>query len=1803
MDCNQLPTSEKKLHGAELNYPIHDKEALAIIIVFKTWRCYLEGRKTTVYTDHCSLKYLKTQPSLSRRQVRWIDFLERHFHYDIMYKPSHKNKADVLSRRAHWDNDISYRKGSMKIWVLLLEEYHDVLYAGHFGRNKTLTGIAKHYYWPHLTEDVHKFVTSCNTCQRMKSSTQKKAGLLQPLPILDQPWQVVSLDFITGLPPTTSGHDAILVVIDKFSKMGHFIPTHTTAHTEETAQLFVRYIISQHGIPTTLISDRDPKFTSKFWKELMSLLRTKLAMSSAYHPQTDGQTERLNQIVEQLLRAACKDEISKWDLHLPVLEFAYNNATHAATRQTPFFLCYGRHPLTPQKSITSATFQPAHDFITTMHQLWDRTHKRLLDIQQQQKRQANRHRNDHTITVGDQVLLNTRNLDVSHLPSKLRPRFCGPFLVEAQVTPVTFRLRLQATWKIHNAFHVQLLKPYRDPNTIFAGRQPLPPVLVQHEPEYEVESVLAHRRRRNGAVELLIRWKGYDPSEDSWVPESDMGNARRPLQDYLVKQVETLARFEKDVKRTDTGFLAIATEVENDGEKASETPEKIKELLKEFQDILPDDLPNELPPYRTHQHEIVEEPGSKPTFRAPYRLSSTELTDMKKQIEYLLAKRLIRPSTSPYGAPVLFTPKPDGSLRMCIDYRALNKQTIKNKYPIPRIDDLLDQLRGATVFSKLDLRSGYWQIRMADNSIHKTAFRTRYGSYEYLVMPFGLTNAPATFQAEMNHILRPLLDECVVVYLDDILIYSRHMKQHVEHLRRVFEILRRERFYVKLSKSEFALEKVQFLGHMVSAQGVHVDPKKIEAVRTWKTPENVKELQQFLGFANYYNRFVPQYAKIAAPLTNLLKKNTPYKWEPKHQEAVEQLKQALTSAPVLILPDPERDYVIEADASDQAVGAVLMQDQGNGLQPIAYLSKKLHGAELNYPIHDKEALAIIIAFKAWRCYLEGRRTTVYTDHCSLKYLKTQPNLSRRQVRWIDFLETHFHYDIVYKPGHKNKADALSRPAHVAAIQVEGMNPLLKGLFTHGYAIDPEISLAEKRHLLQWDTDEEQQAEKGGLLQPLPVPEQPWQVVSLDFITGLPPTSSGHDAILVVIDKFSKMGHFIPTHTTARTEETAQLFVRHIISQHGIPTTLISDRDPSSLASSGRNLCLCSAPNSPCHPHTIRRQTDRPSASTKLLSNSSEQPARTTSPNGTCTYPFWSLPTTTLHTPLRDRRRSSSATDATHSHHRNRQHQQHYGADRHEKTIEYLLAKGLIRPSTSPYGAPVLFTPKPDGKPAHVHRLPSSLNKQTIKNKYPIPRIDDLLDQLRGATVFSKLDLRSGYWQIRMADNSNPQNCFPNSVRISSTSNTCDASSKFFRRERFYVKLSKSEFALEKVQFLGHSVSAQGVHVDPKKIEAVRTWKTPENVKELQQFLGFANYYNRFVPQYAKLAAPLTNLLKKNTPYKMGAEAPGSRGAAETSTTSAPVLILPDPERDYVIEADASDTVPWGAVWMQDPREWTRANASYLTSKRKYGAELNYPIHDKRAWLIIIAFKAWRCYLEGRRTTVYTDHCSLKYLKTQPKPFQAAGPVDRLPRDTLPLRHRVQARINENLGTQLPSFAPVTTRRIPHDVLYAGHFGSNKTLTGIAKHYYWPHLAEDVQKFVTSCDTCQRMKSSKQKKAGLLQPLPVPEQPWQVVSLDFITGLPPTSSSHDAILVVIDKFSKMGHFIPTHTTARTEETAQLFVRYIISQHGIPTTLISPRPQVYQQVLEGTYVSPRDQTRHVIRLPSADRRTDRAPQPNC
>nr|KYP72694.1 Transposon Ty3-I Gag-Pol polyprotein [Cajanus cajan] len=313
-------------------------------------------------------------------------------------------------------------------------------------------------------------------------------------------------------------------------------------------------------------------------------------------------------------------------------------------------------------------------------------------------------------------------------------------------------------------------------------------------------------------------------------------------------------------------------------------------------------------------------PGTGPISMAPYRMSPSELAELKKQLEELLEKQFIRPSVSLWGAPVLLVKKKDGSFRLCVDYRQLNKFTIKNKYPLPRIDDLMDQLRGATVFSKIDLRSGYHQIKVKAEDIQKTAFRTMYGHYEYQVMPFGVTNAPAVFMDYMNRIFRPYLDHFVVVFIDDILIYSRTHEEHEEHLQTILQILKDKQLYAKLSKCEFWLEEVKFLGHVISKDGVSVDPSKVEAVLLWEPPKTVTKIRSFLGLAGYYRRFIEGFSKIAMPLTQLTKKGQLFEWTEKCENSFQELKKRLTTAPVLALPNPNGQFVIFCDASKMGLG-------------------------------------------------------------------------------------------------------------------------------------------------------------------------------------------------------------------------------------------------------------------------------------------------------------------------------------------------------------------------------------------------------------------------------------------------------------------------------------------------------------------------------------------------------------------------------------------------------------------------------------------------------------------------------------------------------------------------------------------------------------------------------------------------------------------------------------------------------------------------------------------------------------------
>jgi len=440
--------------------------------------------------------------------------------------------------------------------------------------------------------------------------------------------------------------------------------------------------------------------------------------------------------------------------------------------------------------------------------------------------------------------------------------------------------------------------------------------------------------------------------------------------------------------------------------------EKVRKLLKRFASCFKEELPDELPPTRNYEHRI-DTGNADPININAYPLSPIHLQEQSRQIAKMLKQGLIQESSSPWGFPVLFVKKPGGKWRMCVDFRALNAVTRKNGYPLPRIQECLDLIGKAKFMSKLDLTQGYYQIRVAPEDREKTAFNTREGKFEYLAMPFGLSNAPATFQTLMNRILRKFIGKFVIVYLDDIVVFSNDLDEHVQHLELVLEVLRDNKLFAKPSKCSFAQSILEFCGHLVGEGKIRPQQSKIAIIRDWPQPKNVHEVRQFLGLASYYRRFIRGFAQIAVPLFELLKeadaetrkrKFRAVNWNLACEAAFRKLKEKLISEPVLRQPDTSREFMIETDASEWALGyALLQKDPENGrTHPVAFDGRKLTPAEVNYPVHEKELLAIKCALQAWRIYVDnGHQTTILTDHESLKYLATMRNPSKRLARWID----------------------------------------------------------------------------------------------------------------------------------------------------------------------------------------------------------------------------------------------------------------------------------------------------------------------------------------------------------------------------------------------------------------------------------------------------------------------------------------------------------------------------------------------------------------------------------------------------------------------------------------------------------------------------------------------------------------------------------------------------------------------------------------------------------------------------------
>ncbi|KAJ9529338.1 hypothetical protein QJQ45_013665 [Haematococcus lacustris] len=636
------------------------------------------------------------------------------------------------------------------------------------------------------------------------------------------------------------------------------------------------------------------------------------------------------------------------------------------------------------------------------------------------------------------------------------------------------------------------------------------------------------------------------------------------------------------LRKGGTGVLALIT-VDNSStlDPAPAEPElppgvsqALNALLDEYADVF---APiTSLPPERPVGHAIPLVPDARPSVVPQYRMSQEEHAELKKQVQDLLAKGMIEPSSSPFAAPILYVKKKSCELRMCLDYRQLNKITIRDQYPLPRIDDLFDKLSGCTVFSSLDLQAGYNQIRITPEDVPKTAFRTPDGHYQFKVLSFGLCNAPATFQRVMNDAFAPVLNQCALMYLDDILVMSKSVDEHLKHLRKVFDLLRLNKLYAKQSKCEFMRTTLKFLGHVIFAGAIAVDPEKIKSISSWPVPQSLQQLQSFLGAANFVRKFVHNFSVLAAPLTDLCGKAGDsflwHNWPADELKAFASLKAAVAQVPMLRLPDHTQPFQVYCDASLQGVGAVLMQDG----YPLAYLSKKLSSAERNYTTGEQELLALITACKEWRCYLEGVPFTLFTDHKPLTALPTQKVLSRRQARWMEFL-SRFTFDLQYLPGDANPADPLSR---IPAGPQDCAMYILHEMHDAAYAGHVGITKTLERlsRVFYWDTmradvrhyvttcdacqrDKSSTLKPGGLLNPLSIPDYRWESVSMDLITKLPSASHGFDAICVFVDRLSKMVHFVPCKESMNAKGFARLFVDNVFKLHGLPKDMVSDRGP------------------------------------------------------------------------------------------------------------------------------------------------------------------------------------------------------------------------------------------------------------------------------------------------------------------------------------------------------------------------------------------------------------------------------------------------------------------------------------------------------------------------------------------------------------------------------------------------------------------------------------------------------------------
>lgn len=844
---------------------------------------------------------------------------------------------------------------------------HSTPFAGHFGRRKTLHRIQTSFFWPGMNMDIANLCRSCEACQKTAHLRTPKYPLV-PLPVIETPFSRMAMDMIGPLPATSLGHKYILTVCDYSTRYPEAIPLQTTTSIDVAKALVS--IFARTGIPTEILTDRGSNFCSQLMEDFYKLLGIRHIQTSAYHPETDGLVERFNGTLKHGLKKFLSTTGTNWHESLPYILFAYRELPHSSTGHSPFELLYGRNPRGP------------------------------LDILKEEWAEPPSQQKDVVTFLTDTY----RKLEQAHLSAKSNES-------AAKEDMAHYYNKRSKMRSLKPADLVLVLLP-SDTNKLQAQWQGPFPVLEKLSPTtYRVQTGHQKNQIKTLHINMLTEWQS--PSAVCLLTLKT--DAERLLEETQ-EQEDDFPSYRADSTHWDSKI---------DPQLPPDQKKELLQLLHKYKNVFSD-----LPGLTTRTSISIDTKDAQPVVSAPYRVPHAFIQEFKEEIADMLRLKIITPSTSPWASPALHVAKKDGTKRLCVDYKKLNRISVSDPYPMPRIEDMIDDLSSAKYISTIDLTKGYWQVPVEPDSRAKTSFILPFGKFEYLTMPFGLAGAPAVFQRLMDSLLSDLSGH-VAAYMDDIVIFSTTWQDHLHYLELTIKRLSDAGLTLKLPKCQFAMESCLFLGHEVGNSVIKPLTAKIDAVANYKKPVTKKDVLAFLGLTGYYRRFIPMYASIAAPLSDATRKEHPNKvlWTEAANEAFSTLKQALSQEPVLQAPRIGETFCIQTDASLRGIGGVLSQKDELGRdRPIAYFSKKFNAAEQKYATVEQECLAIVRTIQHFRPYLAGVPFEVETDHACLRFLHAFKDTNSKLTRWALLLQE-YSFSVRHKPGVKNgNADGLSRQA-------------------------------------------------------------------------------------------------------------------------------------------------------------------------------------------------------------------------------------------------------------------------------------------------------------------------------------------------------------------------------------------------------------------------------------------------------------------------------------------------------------------------------------------------------------------------------------------------------------------------------------------------------------------------------------------------------------------------------------------------------------------------------------------------------